>query len=214
MADTNTSRLVLLNTSVIGYFRAKAALMALAIHEATVIPAETKSTLLDDSFWSMIEDCIAILEPVTENIFKLETNECNIHEVLPIFKDVKSKLEFMLPNITIISNEDKQTILNSVDKRTKDCIKPIHLAAYLLDPKTQGLTLNENEDLEAMEFIEIMAQNHNSDVVIDSANYKARDGFCRKRFIWEKVDDISPVTWWKGLCSSKNLSKICNLPTF
>lgn len=82
---------------------------------------------------------------------------------------MKSKLEFMLPNITIISNEDKQTILNSVDKRTKDCIKPIHLAAYLLDPKTYGLTLNENEDLEAMEFIEIMAQNHNSDVVIDLA---------------------------------------------
>lgn len=188
--------------------KTKAALLALAIHEAAVIPSETKSTLLDDSFWNMIEDCIAILEPVTEPIFKLEANECNIHKVFPMFKDVKSKLEFMLPNITIISNEDKQTILNSVEKRTKDCIKPIHLAAYLLDPNTQGLTLNENEDLDAMEFIKILAQNHNFDVVTDLANYKARDGFWRKRFIWEKVEDISPVTWWKGLCSSKNLSKI------
>ncbi|CAH0406001.1 unnamed protein product [Chilo suppressalis] len=70
------------------------------------------------------------------------------------------------------------------------------------------MALNENEDLAAMGFIEIMAQNDNSDVVTDLANYKARDGFWRKRFIWVQVENISPVTWWKGLCSSKNLSRI------
>ncbi|KAL0849218.1 hypothetical protein ABMA28_013551 [Loxostege sticticalis] len=190
----------------------KTALMAFAIFDngsgSIQVPSETKSTLLDDSFWSMINDCIAILEPITEPIFKLEANKCNIHEVFPIFRDLKSKLEFILPDITIISNEDKQAILFKVEKRSKDCIKPIHLAAYLLDPRAQGLTLNEDEDLEAMHFIEQMAQNLNIDVIVDLANYKARDGFWSKRFLWDRVEDIVPVTWWKGLCSSKNLSKI------
>ncbi|XP_053620565.1 uncharacterized protein LOC128681048 [Plodia interpunctella] len=121
---------------------------------------------------------------------------------------MKSKLEFILPKVTIISNADKKKNFNAVDKRTKDCIKPIHLAAYLLDPKTQGLILNDDEDLQAMEFIETMAQTQNINVMTDLANYKARDGFWRKRFLWEKVENITPITWWKGLCSSKNLSKI------
>lgn len=92
----------------------------------------------------------------------------------------------------------------AVDKRTKDSIKPIHLAAYLLDPKTLGLGLTKDEDLEAMNFIHEVGENLCINVMAELANYKARDGFWSKRFTWEDVDSINPVTWWKGICSSKN----------
>ncbi|KAJ2937164.1 hypothetical protein O0L34_g19379 [Tuta absoluta] len=88
------------------------------------------------------------------------------------------------------------------------CVKPIHLAAYLLDPKTQGVELTENEEVDATEFIFDMAQNLNIDVMPNLANYKAKEGLWARRFIWSSIDTISPVVWWKGVCGSKNLSKI------
>ncbi|CAG5013786.1 unnamed protein product [Parnassius apollo] len=42
---------------------------------------DIKFTLLDEDFWSMIEQSISVLEPIAESIFKLEGNEFNIHKM-------------------------------------------------------------------------------------------------------------------------------------
>lgn len=56
--------------------------------------------------------------------------------------------------------------------RKVDCIKPFHLAAYLLDPKAQGFGLNGNEDLEAISLIEQMAERFHLSVISDVAIIK------------------------------------------
>lgn len=71
---------------------------------------------------------------------------------------MKSKFEFILPKVTIISNKDKQTILNAFDKRIKDYYKTYSFNG-VLDPQTQGLILDEHGNLQAMEFIETMVRN-------------------------------------------------------
>ncbi|KAH9645081.1 hypothetical protein HF086_005626 [Spodoptera exigua] len=122
----------------------KAALQCLAVHEdAKMIPADIKAHLLDEEFWKMIDESTAILEPITDYIFKLEGNESYINDVYMAFKDIKSRLVFLLPGFSSLFDDNiRDRILNAVDKRRENCIKPIHLAAYMLDPKCQGIEMN------------------------------------------------------------------------
>lgn len=59
----------------------------------------------------------------------------------------------------MLNDEDKNEILMATFRRMTMCIKPIHLAAYLLDPATQGAEMDEEETIEAMEYITTTA-NH------------------------------------------------------
>ncbi|CAG9792354.1 unnamed protein product [Diatraea saccharalis] len=52
----------------------------------------------------------------------------------------------------VLDDENKANIKTSVENRAKQCLKPIHYAAYMLDPKSIGVELNQVEDTEAMEF--------------------------------------------------------------
>ena len=87
-------------------------------------------------------------------------------------------------------------------------IKPIHLAARFLDPNSQGYDLNSNDYLIAMKFIHDMGTNFNINVMVDLANYKAREGIWGNHFIWSCIEDLSPCTWWKSICATTELKKI------
>lgn len=50
------------------------ALQTLAVNEDIQPTADMKSTLLQEDFWCMLDQCISFLEPVTDSIFKLEEN--------------------------------------------------------------------------------------------------------------------------------------------
>lgn len=186
----------------------KAALQSLAVDETVNIPRDLKRMLLEEEFWNKTEESIKVIEPITECIFELEGNDHYISKVFIIFKNIKSKLEFVLPSITMLSEEEKFEILVSVDLRASMCVKPIHMAAYMLDPREQGLELNQEQELLAMEFIYNEGQRLNLDVTPDLANYKAKECFWGKQFVWRFLGDIEPVVWWKGICSSTQLSKV------
>lgn len=53
----------------------------------------------------------------------------------------------------MLNEECKQQVLTAAVERRKISIRPIHLAAYLLDPSPQGVELTQIEELQAMEFI-------------------------------------------------------------
>ncbi|GBP42647.1 hypothetical protein EVAR_87198_1 [Eumeta japonica] len=129
----------------------KVALQTLAVHEDATISEEIKSNILELNFWLMIEHCIKLLEPITRKIFKLE-------------------------EISILNEQHKQDIINNVIKRTDNCMKPIHYAAYMLDPKSQGIELDEEHALDAMEYIHEVSQSLNIDVGLDLVNYRAKEG--------------------------------------
>ncbi|KAF9418293.1 hypothetical protein HW555_004826, partial [Spodoptera exigua] len=188
----------------------KAALQCLAVHEdAKMIPADIKAHLLDEEFWKMIDESTAILERITDYIFKLEGNESYINDVYMAFKDIKSRLVFLLPGFSSLFDDNiRDRILNAVDKRRENCIKPIHLAAYMLDPKCQGIEMNEDEEIIAMDFIHEKGRQLNLEVITDLANYRAREGFWAKSFVWASLQNMKPLTWWKGICKNKALSKV------
>lgn len=45
-------------------------------------------------------------------------------------------------------------------------------------------------------------------VLAELANYRAKSGFFSKHFLWQSVNLITPVAWWKGVCGATELSKL------
>lgn len=195
----------------------KSALKSLAIEESltSTLPTEIRAALLDDNFWQNTQQSLKILEPVSTVIALLQSNECNMVNVFITLKDLKSRMEFILPDINILNTGDRITVINAVNHRISMCIKPIHLAAHLLDPRSLGNELNEVEEMAALEFINEMAEHLGIDVMPNLANFKSKQGIMwGKCFVWRNVRTISPIAWWKGICGSSSLSKIaCRILT-
>lgn len=150
--------------------KSKVALQTLAIHEDATISDEIKSNLLDLNFWTMVENCIKLPEPITEKMFKLEGNGVFTNEVYMAFKDIRSIFNFAFPEISILNEDHKQEITNAVIRRTNNCLKHIHYAAYLLDPRSQSIELEEEHEVDAIEFIHDISQSLNIDVGVDLGN--------------------------------------------
>ena len=186
----------------------KVSLQTLAVHEDATISYEIKTNLLDENFWTMTENCIKLLQPISDKIFKLEGNGILINEVYMAFRDIKSTFNFLLPEMSMLNDQQKEEINDAVTKRTNNCLKPIHYAAYMLDPRSQGIELDEEHEVDAMEFIHDVSQSLNIDVGVDLANYRAKQGLWGRPFIWKNVAEMDPVVWWRGLCSSKLLSRV------
>lgn len=125
----------------------KIALQRMAVSEDVLIARDIKNLILNDDFWRKTDECISILEPITESIFNLEGDQFGIHKVYITFKDILAKMRFALPHTSMLNEEGKQQILTSVADRRKMSIRPIHLAAYMLDPSAQGIELSQDEEL-------------------------------------------------------------------
>ncbi|CAH0402534.1 unnamed protein product [Chilo suppressalis] len=186
----------------------KVALQTLAVNEHIQPSTEIKATILDENFWIMVNQCVNVLKPITESIFQLEGNDYNINKVFMVLKNIKSKLQFNLATTSVLENADKELLMTAVENRIAQVIKPIHLAAHLLDPIAVGQELDQNQEIDAMEFINDLANSLNIDCVADLAQYKGRGGLWSKQFTWKAAESVDPVMWWRGICGSTALSKI------
>jgi hypothetical protein len=197
-------------TSLKSLQNTRIALQTFAVHEdgSNLLRSDVKAALLDEDFWKMINQCIALLEPITAAIFKFESDNYNMHTVFITLKNMKSQLQFAMLDINIIEDDDKEAIMTAVENRTAMCIKPIHLAAYLLDPANQGAELDQGQESDAIEFIYNMGNELHCDIMPNLAQYRAKEGLWSKNFVWSHVGSMNAVTWWKGICGSKLLSKV------
>ncbi|XP_050310949.1 uncharacterized protein LOC126746653 [Anthonomus grandis grandis] len=119
---------------------------------------------------------------------------------------------------------ESQKICSILEKRENKCLKPVHLAAYLLEPNQRGNNLTEAENLVATEFIYETARRHpkySSEVglIMEAlAQYKIRDGnLFAKEFVISSEKSMSEHIWWAGICASSKISRlaidILNLPS-
>ncbi|XP_008182740.1 uncharacterized protein LOC103309331 [Acyrthosiphon pisum] len=80
--------------------------------------------------------------------------------------------------------------------------------AELLDPKSQGLELNADERVDALEFIYNLGVEMKIDIMNDLSDYQSKQGYFAKKFIWENSLITDPVKWWKFLDHISPLSKV------
>lgn len=94
-------------------------------------------------------------------------------------------------------------------------MKPIHVAAYMLDPKHAGQrTLSGEQINSAYNVISNLSRHLSLDegkVLGSYARSSAKQGLWKGAGIWSSCQHVSASTWWKGLCSSEPLSAVASV---
>ena len=189
----------------------KVVLQTLAVSDEILVTTQLKNRLLDDAiFWVRVEKMINILKPIVDLITKLESNDPLIHLVHDEINNIEAKLTELLPE-SPLQKAEEQKVLKKVSERKQFALGDIHLAATLLNPSSQGCKLNCDELMDAIQFIYNTATNMKLDLPLvktELTDYRDRTGIWSKRFIWEGVDQISPLLWWRGLRGTNSLADV------
>ena len=117
---------------------------------------------------------------------------------------------------------EQEEIKSIIEVREDFSIKIVFKAAYFLDPRELGRTLNDDNDrVAAMEFACEPAEKLSSCKMVnvnaskiseECALYSTKEGFFEKVFLWKNVSAIFPIAWWNGCCGCKEPTKIaCKL---
>lgn len=193
----------------------KVVLQTLAVNEKADLDPSIKRTLLDDAvFWVRIKKMINLLKPIVDLITSIESNDPQIHRVVRKLNELEKSMKENLPPSPMQKSEEKK-VMEKFIERTNFGIGPIHLAAFMLDPKMQGSLLDPTELLDAIGFVCDCAQQMGLDVlkVRESlADYRDKEGLFSRKFLWEGMDDkdkiIRPLSWWRGLRGTCNLADV------
>ena len=168
----------------------KAALKLLSIDERAKdkICAIDKANILKDEFWEKISSLYNLLKPIEKWIFFIEGDSPQINLVTCIFKDLEKNFDININKNQILFSNRK--FIKKILKDRKDfCVKDVHKAANILDPKNLGKDLSQLEILESLEFINKLSINcvelSVSKVLDDLACYRAKSGIWKKDFLWK-----------------------------
>lgn len=189
----------------------KLSLRRLAIDEEaqSLLASAPKSSILSDVFWDQLVNLLELLRPVLKWITILEGDSPEIGATVEAFAELKDHFTTTLRKSPMTKKEEKQ-VLTILEDRKQFCLKTVHNAANLLDPRFNGKRLTEEAVIDACEYICMLSTRYNvseGDVLADIANYRAKGGLWSKEFVWKSAQEVSPVVWWKGICSSRPLSK-------
>uniref|UniRef100_A0A6P7GGA3 Uncharacterized protein LOC114338678 n=1 Tax=Diabrotica virgifera virgifera TaxID=50390 RepID=A0A6P7GGA3_DIAVI len=174
-----------------------------------------KANLLDEGFWINSSALVELLKPITEAITRLEGDSSSIHLVCETFAKIGSNISTHLECVKLTDCE-KTEAMDKFISRKEYALQPIHFAADLLTPRSVGANLSSAERIEAMKYITTMSTTTTieigdegvSKITEDLGNYLAKTDFFGDTFLWNILDNVSLVTWWKGFCGHLCLSKV------
>ncbi|CAH1957510.1 unnamed protein product [Acanthoscelides obtectus] len=122
-----------------------------------------KKVVFDDALWQNLQYTKQILHPVSKSINLVESDRSILSEVPFVFKYIKDTILDISQQVDLTSSLI-ESLLKYVEKLYEFCSKPIHFAAKLLDARFKGEHSNEDQLMEAIEFISEMARSLNLDV--------------------------------------------------
>lgn len=191
---------------------ARESLQEVALSQSAQIERELQRILLDNVFWERLCSGLSVLKPVAKAIAKIEDDDAILSDVVGLFAQLKDGLKAVLPSSLLLEAEEA-AVLESVEKHRKFCQKPLHSAAFMLDPKYDGCDLSGEEVSSAYTVITTLA-NHlglDSGKVLGSfAKYRTKEGLWKEEGIWRSCKHISACTWWNGLCASEAIAPVAS----
>ena len=109
----------------------------IAISQSTDMDSPIKRILLDDVFWERV---VSSLKPISVAIAQIEGDNAILSDVQTLLADVREEIRTALPTSLLLQAEE--TAVLKYTKKSEDfCLKPIHAAAYMLDPKYAGKSI-------------------------------------------------------------------------
>ncbi|KAM4704757.1 uncharacterized protein WCC33_009581 [Rhinophrynus dorsalis] len=199
----------------------KNCLQHITVHDSICegVPAHIHKHILDNNgFWVQVQGAFNLLMSISVSIKKLEEDPINISAIPEIFRKLNDHLHALLPSLYLSDVEEVKQVFNQLSEL---CCHPVQLAANLLDPRFCGDHLSEDELCTALDTIVEVAKNvPNTDEIIimtDIAEYRAKEKLWSRDIIWRAAKNMSPLTWWKGFCKTRQLSRIAtrilNIPS-
>ncbi|CAH1970032.1 unnamed protein product [Acanthoscelides obtectus] len=125
----------------------------------------------------------------------------------------RKKLEDLLPQ-ALKSSTEAESIRQKFEDRQLHAFKPIHLAASLLDPRSQELIMIAQQQTDRCEVICQIGRNINNiddqNLMVELAMYRYRESIWRKKFVWKTAENesISALLWWKTFYQNTDLEKV------
>lgn len=197
----------------------KSVLQTLAISDENQdLDKHDRANILDnDIFWLKVEKFLILFEPIKKWIVKLQSDypcPCTMSEVVEAFHEIEVHFEKEVPTSPLLINEESYAI-DAVKKRKTMCLKAIHYAANILDPRYKGKNINSSDWNTGLDYIYKLASNFNAEIQIDElfkniAEYRSGDGFFALKFVKssQKNPQLTPLNFWKGICTDLPLSKV------
>lgn len=188
----------------------------------TFMSSETRSTIiLDPIFWSKLKSVRSFLFLIYKFIKMVEQDNPVLSKSYEVFYNLIEHVKEIPDDCFFFSEKDK--FLKIIDSRKDFCLRPVHLAAYMLDPNLRGRYLSDDEKFTVVTFISEKSEHYfrsSCDVAITLKEY---GDFLNKSFyfsnpiLWKSAESFDPISWWNTMCPGKLLqsfaTRILNLPT-
>ncbi|GAA6071428.1 uncharacterized protein LOC122142485 [Tachysurus ichikawai] len=175
----------------------KGSLQEMAISQTAAIESPIKRILLDDVFWERVTSSLRILKPIAAAIAMIEGDNAILSDVKYMFAELKQKIYTVLPASLLLQAEET-AVVKLMEKHQEFCIKPIHAAAYILDPKYEKIILSAEEIGSAHTVITAMSHHLGLDkgkVLGCLAKYLTKQGLWEGDGIWQSCQHIPASTW-------------------
>lgn len=177
------------------------------------IEPSIRATIQDAAFWKEISSGRNLLYIIGNYIDYMKGEDAVLSGVVEMFSHLRYHVGASLSGSVLHSDEQK-AVMAALDRCQEFCVRPIHAAAYMLDPKHVGQqTLSGDQINSAYYVISNLSHHLNLDdgkVLGSFARFSAKQGLWKGAAIWSSCQHVSASTWWKGLCSSEPLSAVAS----
>ncbi|KAL7384017.1 hypothetical protein ABVT39_022676 [Epinephelus coioides] len=134
----------------------KESMQEMAISQSAGIDSDIKKVILDNVFWERVSSSRKFLKPIAAAIAKIDEDGAILSDVQCLFAELKEEIQTVLPTSPLLKAEET-AVVKSMEKRREFCMKPVHAAAYMLDPKYDKGILSGEEINGAYAVITAMA---------------------------------------------------------
>lgn len=134
-----------------------------------------------------------------------EGDQARIAIIPRLLMDVKQKNLSTL-STSALTNAEQYKEVSRLRFRLKFICYDIHLAAYILDPRMRGEGLSDEEVALGIQVIESVSEFlmlHKRKVLANVINFRTKNDYFGKSFLWESVNDVKPPLWWEGMCKKQ-----------
>ncbi|XP_018541616.1 uncharacterized protein LOC108889572 [Lates calcarifer] len=191
----------------------QSSLQEMAVSPALNVEASIRATLQESAFWKGLRSSHNLLYLIGNSIDYMKREDAVLSGVVDMFSQIRYHIGASLSGSVLHSAEQK-AVMASLDRCQEFCVKPIHAAAYMLDPKHVGQQTLSGEQINSAYYVISNLSHHlNLDegkVLGSFARFSAKQGLWRGAGIWSSCQHVSASTWWKGLCSSEPLSAVAS----
>ena len=188
----------------------RAALQETVITEGLDVDRTVRKTVLESRFWERVKSSCDLLTPLHAAITLIESNRALLSDVYFLQQKIDDCVSDNVGKLRL-SSAEKRDVKNIIQERRKFTISPVHMAAYMLDPRFRGDGLSNEEVGEAIRCISRLAGITGIDegsAIANLGEFRTSTGFFATESIWQSAKSLHPSVWWRGVCSTQPLCSI------